>query len=298
MNAIKNPKYPKQIKSITNGTTFFYAEAEFNPTTQSDLENGSVLDIMSNSKVGLYLFNSDDKASVKYNIEAETADYIFEKSKICLAKGMNSSAEDGDLSPAYKVRFKGGKLAGKTPAELLLEKNPQTNYQALSDQYQYLSNQPTNSKFAAMNRQQMEAIQDAVTLYQNGKLVRKNIDNAIVIYSGVKTPNVQTVDQRGLTKVRTISMNYLSGEKECFQISIMNGMAPPAGELVGAKLSEVKDKVAYTMKFNEEQWFVFWNAVCKRIKEFESLVAPKYFNVYANYKDAWKQTKNNNYNVS
>ncbi len=291
------PKYPKQIKSITNGTLFFYAEAEFNPVDQNDLETGGVLDIMSNSKIGLHIFNSDEKASVKYNIEAETADYIFEKSKICLAKEMNNNVNREELSPAYKVRFKGGKLAGKTPAELLLE-NPEVNYQALQNQYNYLSNQPSDSKFATMNKLQIEAIIDAVNLYKKGQLVQKNIDNAILVYSGVKTPTPKIIDKRGLTKIRTISIQYLSGEKECFQINIVNGMAPPTGELVGAKLTEMEDKVAYTMKFNEEQWFIFWNTICKRVKEFESLVAPKYFSVYANYKDAWKQTKNNNYNVS
>lgn len=178
----KTPKYVKQIKSITNGTQYFYAEAEFLSKTEEKVTKSSVLDLLSESKIGLFIFDSSKKESVKYNIEAESAFYILEKTKLCMQKQLASKKKDEKISPAYTVRFRAGMLAGKTPAELLLE-NP-ANRQALINQFNFLSTQ-NNPKYAAMNKSQMEAISEAIKLFDSGTLKADMVgESGIEIYKG------------------------------------------------------------------------------------------------------------------
>lgn len=290
---MQEPKYAKQIKQYTNGTVFFYAEADFHTKSEEDFEKDSVLDILSDSKIGLFLFNKDNKDSVKYNIEAETAYYIFEKTRQCMDREFLQGGQpknDGSSLPAYAVYFKTGKLAGKTAAELLLE-NP-ANREVLINQYNFLRGQ-TNPKFAAMNKLQMEAIVNAIQLFDAGKLNKDALAaRSVCIYNGTKTPSIKTVDARGLTKVCILNITYTPGENSPFRIHISNCMAPPVtGKQVGAYLSQAQDKHEYEITLSEEDWFIFWKSCVNRIKDFEEMVRGQYFSVYTKYKDAWKNKK-------
>lgn len=290
---MQDPKYAKQIKQYTNGTLFFYAEADFRTKTTEEFEKDSVLDILEDSKIGLFLFNKDNKDSVKYNIEAETAYYIFEKTRQCMDKTFlqdDHKKDDKSLYPAYSVCFKAGKLAGKTAAGVLLE-NP-ANREVLINQYNYLRGQ-TDPKFAAMNKLQMEAIVNAIQLFDNGKLNKNAVGSeAVCIYNGTKTPSVKTVDARGLTKVCCLNITYTPGAEALFRIHIMNCMAPPVtGRQVGAYLSKAQDKLEYDITMSEEDWFIFWKSCINRVKDFEEMVRGQYFAVYTKYKDAWKNKR-------
>lgn len=285
----QEPKYVKQIKKITNGTLYFYAEGEFNIKTQNKLLTDSVLDIASEAKIGIFIFDPAKAESVKFNIEAEDADYILKKTELCMAQEINNSVKRSDkpVSAAYTTRFKGGSFAGKTPAEILLADPSQKD--ALINQYHYLEKQ-TNPKFAAMNKNLMMAIMEAVQLFQNGQLKSDMLSSSeIMLYSEIKTPHVQKVDERGLTLVRQMQLSYLPGEAAPYKAVILNCMAPPIKDaMVGARMSEAADKKMYQMCFTEKQWFNFWNACAERLDDFEQLISGQYFQYYQQYRNTWK----------
>lgn len=229
----------------------------------------------------LYLFNMENNKSVKYYLDGGDESYILKKTEILMAQNDIVSATPGtetktpEMSdPAYTVQIKRGKYKDMSPAEIIIEKGVQALNEVAMELQQAINN-PQYVKFRAMNLEQYNACARAFSLSQSGQLQNVSSTKPHVIWKGIKTPDNTKVDQRGLTEVRTISISYIPGAEEPYEIKITNCMAPPVkGALVGAKISQAVDETSMFVQMNERDWYCFWKELADAKKAYNSYVAP------------------------
>ena len=215
-----------------------------------------------------------------------------------MALGLTTQKQEGTeekKSAAYTVKIKFGPFKDRTPAEVLLE-SP-NNYNPLCDTYNKLmaANDP---KFARQNSVVANAIAEAGNLFMNGQLDKTSVNTyqKIIIWDGMRTPNVNKVNQKGLTEARTakITFDMDPGNKEPYCIEIMNCMAPPVqGAQIGARLSQCEDKITLMMNFSEEAWYGFWKDTIEAKTSFGRLMENERID-YSD-KNMWKPQQNQQY---
>lgn len=109
----------------------------------------------------------------------------------------------------------------------------------------------------------------------------------------MRTPNVNKVNQKGLTEARTAKITFDTdpGNKEPYCIEIMNCMAPPVqGAQIGARLSQCEDKITLMMNFSEEAWYGFWKDTIEAKTSFGRLMENERLD-YSD-KNMWKPQQN------
>lgn len=182
------------------------------------------------SRVVVTIIDKDEKAKfVEANIQYEKLAEIEARGRyavnLYLDREVNPVAENkgGEASsPAYTVTIKSGKLAGKTPAQVLQEPDGQ---KLLNNQYQWLAD---NLSKYPKNKEQMDAIMDAAKLQKEGKLkadvsVSSGIFN---ILEAVPLPLIRKKKEDGTCPVREIKIDCNLSKNAPFEVTISNYDAP------------------------------------------------------------------------
>lgn len=283
-----------QSANVYKGKICCYASV----TKKGFREGDPALAMSETSNVCINIFDAASAKGVKFYIGGTLPSFIFEKTKLCMALGLTTQKQEGTeekKSAAYTVKIKFGPFKDRTPAEVLLE-SP-NNYNPLCDTYNKLmaANDP---KFARQNSVVANAIAEAGNLFMNGQLDKTSVNTyqKIIIWDGMRTPNVNKVNQKGLTEARTakITFDMDPGNKEPYCIEIMNCMAPPVqGAQIGARLSQCEDKITLMMNFSEEAWYGFWKDTIEAKTSFGRLMENERID-YSD-KNMWKPQQNQQY---
>ncbi|RHP31363.1 hypothetical protein DWZ61_08190 [Clostridium sp. AF34-10BH] len=283
-----------QSANVYKGKICCYASV----TKKGFREGDPALAMSETSNVCINIFDAASAKGVKFYFGGTLPSFIFEKTKLCMALGLTTQKQEGTeekKSAAYTVKIKFGPFKDRTPAEVLLE-SP-NNYNPLCDTYNKLmaANDP---KFARQNSVVANAIAEAGNLFMNGQLDKTSVNTyqKIIIWDGMRTPNVNKVNQKGLTEARTakITFDMDPGNKEPYCIEIMNCMAPPVqGAQIGARLSQCEDKITLMMNFSEEAWYGFWKDTIEAKTSFGRLMENERID-YSD-KNMWKPQQNQQY---
>ena len=283
-----------QSANVYKGKICCYASV----TKKGFREGDPALAMSETSNVCINIFDAASAKGVKFYFGGTLPSFIFEKTKLCMALGLTTQKQEGTeekKSAAYTVKIKFGPFKDRTPAEVLLE-SP-NNYNPLCDTYNKLmaANDP---KFARQNSVVANAIAEAGNLFMNGQLDKTSVSTyqKIIIWDGMGTPNVNKVNQKGLTEARTakITFDMDPGNKEPYCIEIMNCMAPPVqGAQIGARLSQCEDKITLMMNFSEEAWYGFWKDTIEAKTSFGRLMENERID-YSD-KNMWKPQQNQQY---
>ena len=283
-----------QSANVYKGKICCYASV----TKKGFREGDPALAMSETSNVCINIFDAASAKGVKFYFGGTLPSFIFEKTKLCMALGLTTQKQEGTeekKSAAYTVKIKFGPFKDRTPAEVLLE-SP-NNYNPLCDTYNKLmaANDP---KFARQNSVVANAIAEAGNLFMNGQLDKTSVNTyqKIIIWDGMRTPNVNKVNQKGLTEARTakITFDIDPGNKEPYCIEIMNCMAPPVqGAQIGARLSQCEDKITLMMNFSEEAWYGFWKDTIEAKTSFGRLMENERID-YSD-KNMWKPQQNQQY---
>lgn len=280
-----------QSANVYKGKVCCYASV----TKKGFKEGEPALAMSETSNVCINIFDAASAKGVKFYFGGTLPSFIFEKTRLCMTLGLTAQKPEGTeekKSAAYTIRIKFGPFKDKTPAEVLLE-NP-NNYNQLCDTYNKLM-AASDPKFAKQNSAVANAIAEAGNLFVNRQLDKTSVNTyqKIVIWDGMRTPNVNKLNQRGLTEARTAKITFDTdpGNKEPYCIEIMNCMAPPVqGAQIGARLSQCEDKITLMMNFSEEAWYGFWKDTIEAKVSFGRLME----NERLNYSDnnMWKPQQN------
>ena len=283
-----------QSANVYKGKVCCYASV----TKKGFKEGDPALAMSETSNVCINIFDATSAKGVKFYFGGTLPSFIFEKTKLCMALGLTTQKPEGTeekKSAAYTVKIKFGPFKDRTPAEVLLENS--NNYNLLCDTYNKLmaANDP---KFAKQNSVVANAIAEAGNLFMNGQLDKTSVNTyqKIVIWDGMRTPNVNKVNQKGLTEARTAKITFDTdpGNKEPYCIEIMNCMAPPVqGAQIGARLSQCEDKITLMMNFSEEAWYGFWKDTIEAKTSFGRLMENERID-YSD-KNMWKPQQNQQY---
>ena len=283
-----------QSANVYKGKVCCYASV----TKKGFKEGDPALAMSETSNVCINIFDATSAKGVKFYFGGTLPSFIFEKTKLCMALGLTTQKPEGTeekKSAAYTVKIKFGPFKDRTPAEVLLENS--NNYNLLCDTYNKLmaANDP---KFAKQNSVVANAIAEAGNLFMNGQLDKTSVHTyqKIVIWDGMRTPNVNKVNQKGLTEARTAKITFDTdpGNKEPYCIEIMNCMAPPVqGAQIGARLSQCEDKITLMMNFSEEAWYGFWKDTIEAKTSFGRLMENERID-YSD-KNMWKPQQNQQY---
>lgn len=280
-----------QSANVYKGKVCCYASV----TKKGFREGDPALAMSETSNVCINIFDTASAKGVKFYFGGTLPNFVFEKTKLCMALGLTAQKPEGaeeKKSAAYTVKIKFGPFKDRTPAEVLLE-SP-NNYNQLCDTYNKLvaANDP---KFARQNSVVASAIVEAGNLFMNGQLDKTSVNTyqKIIIWDGMRTPNVNKVNQKGLTEARTAKITFDTdpGNKEPYCIEIMNCMAPPVqGAQIGARLSQCEDKITLMMNFSEEAWYGFWKDTIEAKTSFGRLMENERLD-YSD-KNMWKPQQN------
>ena len=280
-----------QSANVYKGKVCCYASV----TKKGFREGDPALAMSETSNVCINIFDTASAKGVKFYFGGTLPNFIFEKTKLCMALGLTAQKPEETeekKSAAYTVKIKFGPFKDRTPAEVLLE-NP-NNYNQLCDTYNKLmtANDP---KFAKQNSVVANAIVEAGNLFMNEQLDKTSVNTyqKIVIWDGMRTPNVNKVNQKGLTEARTAKITFDTdpGNKEPYCIEIMNCMAPPVqGAQIGARLSQCEDKITLMMNFSEEAWYGFWKDTIEAKTSFGRLMEKERLDY--SEKKMWKPQQN------
>lgn len=284
---MKSPfKYPNQVTCKKREEINLYADVVFKPPSDQELIEGAYpgMDAFGKSRFDFYIFKYESSKSVKYSMGFSTIKFIYEKTKALMAEGVQPKKNDEtQVSPAYTVQLKGGTFSGRTAAEILIN-NPE-EAQALCNQRDYYMKNSNHPKYGKNNLNMANAVNDAINLYNQGLLDPQKVTSAVLtVYEAVRTPNKSKVDERGLTKARSILITHDLKNND-YIVKIMNCMAPPADGNVGAKLNQAADSTTFQFSCTEEEWWDFISECYELVNEYREVMRKRRFTIYETNRD-------------
>ena len=281
-------KYGHQIACVEREEMNCYAELAWNPPTEEDLLNGNAtgLDSYGKSRIDLFIFKFEDKKSAKFSLNPKEIFLIEKKMNALINYNMTMEAKpQKNLPSCYTVKIKGGNFGGKTPAEYLIANPTTEGRNALLAQRDYMMKNINHPKFGKANKEQVDAINLAVTLFDqrqlNPDMVKSMTKEVEKIF---KTPSPKTLDSRGLTKAREFTVLY-DMETGNFNITIMNCMAPPIqGKSTGAKLEQSTDQIKYSFNMTMSEFSFLITESCNKLRDFGRSTLANQVRIYNSYK--------------
>lgn len=281
---MQNINYPYQVASVKqekNGekkTLGIDAQLSL-PNAENDTEKSMPLEMHSGySRFVVTLIKKTDKETIfpKANIPAEEVPFIFEKTKIAMQNLVSSkinavNAASSGLSIAYTEKFAMGNFKGKSPAEILLE-NPE-NEEALIKQGEFL-NQNVN-KFPA-NKKKIEAIKDAIKLFKEGKLEKKEgvevAPNIIEIYNEQIKALRSTKDENNRYLVYGIKITCDTSRNLPFCLEISNCRCPvdfAESGIMNPRMKEAINVQKVAINLTEKDWYKVIRRMNATLENFE-----------------------------
>lgn len=282
-DADKKIVYPNQIKSIvrskkTLGVDAFLAE----PRT---VDGQSPLEL--HAGFSRFVFTIIDsttgkKQFVHANIHPEEIDLIRQKTELAIKKHFEVKNEivngpNESLSKAYTVLMTSRDIAKKTPAQLLIE-DP-ANRTKLEAAKKWLED---NISRYPKNREQIEAIDDALDLLDLGELKSnvKPVSKVIDLYrEDTKIPNSKKLNPsfHNKTLVYSISICCEPGKDYPFAVNIMNCYATPKRTSTGgivAEMATAEGKNSFSILLTESEW----NKLISKMDRITKMFEEKNFN--------------------
>ena len=280
-------KNPKEYFCLRQNQTFF----ALNELTIPVCKDGSEpLTFHHNtfSRFKFVIINAEKKAATA-NIPVTAIPGIFEKMREArLQKKDNSDAPAN--SQAYTVVITSGTLRGKTPAQALIE-NP-NNRQFLINQVSFLKQHLAQYP---KNQVQIDALEDALKLYDSGKLDKTaEVSGPSIIYQTGVRPLIRRKDVNGRCFVYEISISYNDSAEKPVSIEIRNYFAPVEQKengLLNVKARERVDEIKNAFNLSIDEWLWFEHMTEAQIRTFENINAPSL------YKTANEQEKLNRNNA-
>lgn len=210
-----------------------------------------------------------------------------------IEEAMKGGAEKKKISPAYTVKLSSGNLKGKTPAQVLLEQGDEGRKQ-LSSQGNYLYK---NREKYPGNVKQVEAIAEAIGLYDHGKLKEEEASETKTVVipltfqgadDGNSAGSIKSLKRRvrpnGKAFVYQLMLEWHMGEKQPFVVKIMNCYAPLAvleNGLLAPQLSQKESAVTNTFSLTLDQFDWLAHQMETSIRVFEDAVGKKNLEIAA-----------------
>lgn len=181
---------------------------------------------------------------------------------------------------AKTVKINNGNYKGKTPFEILIEDPNQV--EGLQKQYAWLQQ---NLEKYPKNKEQMEAINEAIYMLNNGLLKSDNGESIeasslelgdVVLYEAMPKALIRKQDDKGLCPVYEIGIVWHIGDKYPVEIVIKNYKAPIQRAENGAINPLRKDAVEYVSnnyRLSASQWFECLYGIQTHMRRFEDLYA-------------------------
>lgn len=283
-------KNPKELACIQTNQTFFILN-ELEAPEYKDGSEPLTFHHETFSRFKFVIINQDKKATTA-NIGVKEIPGITRKIQTLYLKEMLSQGTvktETPKSPAYTTIIATGKLKGKTPAALMLE-DAQKNKSLLINQLAWLK---ANLSRYPKNEVQIRAIEDAMRLYEEGKLNQEVVENGYhidVVYSSGMRPLIRRKRADGKCFVYEITIRWNGGAEKPIEIEIRNYYAPVVKKENGLLNVMAKDRVEDVrniVSLTLEQWFWIEHMLDTNIRTFESLYAAK------NYKMAIEEERKN-----
>lgn len=264
--------YPKQCFVAKRKENCFYIDDNLQApkTTEYQANGGSYQPFYLHSHWSKFKFNIlkyETKTSCVANIDPDEIENIVVKTNVANYLHITHKEETSEnkVGAAYTVIITGGldAIKGKTPAQSLLE-NPVGNWPALQKQYEFLAK---NVQKYPKNQEQMDAIVEAMNLYNDGKLTADNISvstNKMNLYEMVKIPDADYPDKNGNVSYVKVSVDCLLGSAYPIVVSIQNAkvkLLPGAGMNIDTNSFVDNKRMEFKLSMAE------WNRAVKIMKE-------------------------------
>lgn len=242
------------------------------------------------------------------NILVSEIPYIYHRTLWCnkkywdleweSASGKTKQEETGEQAsgPAYTVKL-AGKMAGKTAAQVLTEKGAEGKNQLLA-QSEWLAKN-LSGKYAAANKEQIDAIKQAVSLYNSGALKQVSMDNVypqILVNEPVKKYFREKKEIGGETynKCYEIRIIFDAGRKYPYTIAVQNSYCtvqtnPGQTSRIG---NENLEPSYGEIKLTISQWLKYIEVMHNRILEHEITHYAEQEKIMS--ENVWKPSDNNN----
>lgn len=209
--------------------------------------------------------------------------YSFMKTgKEPVRKNQTQQQNVGNL--AKTVQIANGTFKGKTPFQVLLEDSSKAK--DLQSQYSWLQ---SNLEKYPNNKSQMDAIQEALYMAQNGMI---NAENGgleatklelgdVVLYEALPKALIRKQDKNGFCPVYEIGIIWHIGDKYPVEVIVKNYKAPVNKSDKGT-INPMRQKaieiVTNNFRMSSNQWFECLYAMKSHMRRFESLHAVEQFN--------------------
>ena len=269
-------KNPKECFCLQQRQTFFV----LNELTAPECKDGSeplTLHHSTFSRFKFVIINADKKATTS-NIPASAIPEILETVKMKnFSRFMPmpapvekaSDAEDLSSNIAYTTIISAGTLKGKSPAGALLE-NPNVNKKML------------------LNQVQIDAINEALRLFDAGKLTAQSAPSQPVertdneIYKSGMRPLIRRKNKNGKTFVYEVKISWIPGSEKPIEIEIKNYFAPVVKRENGllnvmAKEKEEEIKNVFPLTINE--WLWLDHILNAQMRTFEDMNAARLYKI-------------------
>lgn len=268
-----NMQDPTGLVKVGRPGKILMVENHLSVLSDDELENATPYSIHSNFSV-FKMKHLEAGKCVSANIPPKRLADIEAKTNIAnnlIMKYRLKPKKSGETSDCYTLKFKFGSFKDKTPAQVLLD-NP-SNKEKIIEERKVLENNLSNQKFAAANKQMINAINDAISKLEAGTLSSSSAgttsNDAFFIYcEDCKIPNIRKlVEKHGkqVTYVYSIKV-YCNPEMDNpIIVEMMNCWAPVnKNEIV---MNEAVDTERSKFFLTEMEW----NQILKEMIQCESM---------------------------
>lgn len=272
----KDVRYPRQVYSAKRETVILSIDNYLSKPDSKD----KVPPLEMHSPYSRFVITIIDKSgsetkTPKANIPAGDVPGIVEISKLVMLEKMRYEAfahemTESELSAGYTQKILVGGFRGKTPADVLLD-NPDDRDKLLSTR-QFLADK---AEQYASNKKQVEAIDDAISLFDSGRLQKQSgarRSSAVSVYD-VDHKYMRDTNEFGHRLFYSMSIVCQFGNKYPWEVTIENMFAPglqgPKGGLV-PKIDEKSSSAKCTFRLNDMEWAQLINRIRSDMQFFES----------------------------
>lgn len=284
-------KNPKECFCLKQNQTFFVLN-ELVPVACEDGSEPLMFHHETFSRFKFVIINAEKKAATA-NIPVIEFPGIFEeirnrnlmKKTYTAIQGIGNvlkpEKEQAGKTAAYTVTITAGRLKGKTPAGALLE-NAKVNETLLLNQEAWLK---AHLKDYPKNQVQIQAIQEAISLYHNGTLknttpISSISDTDSCIYKTGCRPLIRRKRADGKCFVYEIKISWQELMDKPVEIEIRNYYAPVSKDekgLLNVHAKERSDEIKNTFSLSMSEWFWLEHQINTQMRTFENLYAAKMY---------------------
>lgn len=275
-------KYPKQIapaeiRNVAGKQTTFTIDQELYLPPEGDSPMKMFADY-SRFVAAIIVNQNGEIKNPNANILPKEIPAMYEKTKFCNWKYWENEMQPQQqvqgkiVSPAFSVRL-AGKFSGRTATRILLEKG-ENGKKMLLEQREWLSQHLNNGKYAKANKEQINAIDEAIRLFDAGELQKENVQiatNQLFINEPVKKyfRKTKVIDGKEYNKCYEIKIMFELGRQYPYTVKITNSYCSIRKDNTGKTLigGENLEMVIGEICLTIGQWTYYIAAMRSRMQE-------------------------------